>query len=80
MKLPRDVGGSDLARAIERYGYKITRQSGSHMRFTTQIGGEHHITIPSHKPLKVGTLSAILDEISRHLKRDKLDLVKELRL
>jgi len=35
MKLPRDVSGHDLARALGKYGYEITRQKGSHMRLTT---------------------------------------------
>jgi hypothetical protein len=26
MKLPRDVGGRDLARLLSRYGYEITRR------------------------------------------------------
>jgi predicted RNA binding protein YcfA (HicA-like mRNA interferase family) len=32
VKLPRDLSGDELARALRRYGYQITRQSGSHMR------------------------------------------------
>lgn len=48
MKLPRDISGTGLAKAIERYGYKISRQTGSHLRLTTRLGGEHHITIPAH--------------------------------
>jgi hypothetical protein len=30
-------------------------------------GGEHHITIPAHNPLRVGTLAAILAEVAHHL-------------
>ena len=30
------------------------------MRLTTQRGGEHHLTIPAHNPLRIGTLNAIL--------------------
>ena len=48
MKLPRDMGGEELAALLGRYGYKITRQTGSHMRLTsTSKGFEHHITVPS---------------------------------
>ena len=35
-RLPRDISGRDLARALRRYGYEVTRESGSHMRLTTQ--------------------------------------------
>ena len=41
MKLPRDLSGSDLARALQVLGYRVTRQTGSHMRLTTtERGGE----------------------------------------
>lgn len=50
MKLPRDLSGSDLAKRLNALGYQITRQTGSHLRLTTQENGEHHITIPRHDP------------------------------
>jgi len=79
MKLPRDVGGRDLAELLSRYGYTITRQSGSHLRLTSSArGGIHHLTLPNHKPLKVGTLSAVLGDIARHLELEKPDLVRQL--
>jgi len=47
MKLPRDAGGEELAAHLGRYGYKITRQTGSHIRLTSTAKGlENHITIP----------------------------------
>ncbi|MGB9826429.1 MAG: type II toxin-antitoxin system HicA family toxin [Desulfofundulus sp.] len=53
---------------MARYGYRVTRQTGSHLRLTTTIQGEHHITIPLHAPLKVGTLNGILTDVADHLK------------
>ena len=67
MRLPRDLSGEDLATLLARYDYELTRQIGSHMRLTTTRGGEHHVTIPHHKSLRVGTLSAILRDVSEHL-------------
>jgi len=79
MKLPRDMGGEELAALLGRYGYKITRQTGSHMRLTsTSKGFEHNITIPRHKPLRVGTLSSIVNEIADYLEIERQKLVKEL--
>ena len=79
MKLPRDMGGEELAALLGRYGYKITRQTGSHMRLTsTSKGFEHHITIPRHKPLRVGTLSSIVNEIAAYLEIERQKLVREL--
>lgn len=74
MRLPRDVTGRALAKMLDRFGYLVTRTSGSHMRLTTQQRGEHHLTIPAHDPLRLGTLAAILDEVARHfgMTRDEL--------
>ena len=79
MKLPRDMGGEELAALLGRYGYKITRQTGNHMRLTsTSKGFEHNITIPRHKPLRVGTLSSIVNEIAAYLEIERQKLVEEL--
>ena len=78
MKIPRDIGGKELAKSLKKYGYKISRQTGSHIRLTTPLKGEHHITIPGHKPLRVGTLNNILTDIAKHLEREKQILIKEL--
>jgi predicted RNA binding protein YcfA (HicA-like mRNA interferase family) len=78
MRLPRDLDGEELAVLLRRYGYEVTRQTGSHMRLTTTQGGEHHITIPRHKPLRVGTLSAILRDVAEHLGITRQTLVEML--
>lgn len=78
MRIPRDIGGRELANILARHGYEITRQTGSHIRLTTKVNGEHHITIPEHKPLRVGTLNNIINDISAHLEIDKKSLVIEL--
>lgn len=74
MKLPRDVGGVELAKALSRIGYEVTRQTGSHIRLTYTGPREHHVTIPAHSPLKLGTLAGILGEVAAHqgLTRDQL--------
>ncbi len=79
MKLPRDMGGEELDALLGRYVYKITRQTGSHMRLTSiSKGFEHHITIPRHKSLSVGTLSSIVNEIAAYLEIERQKLVEEL--
>jgi predicted RNA binding protein YcfA (HicA-like mRNA interferase family) len=78
MRLPRDLGGDDLATLLKQYDYEVTRQSGSHMRLTTQRGGEHHITIPRHVSLRVGTLNAILKDVAQHLGIERETLLKSL--
>ena len=78
MRLPRDWSGEKLAKLLRPYGYEVTRQTGSHVRLTTQQGGEHHVTIPRHSPLRVGTLSAILKDVAQHLGLERDELVAEL--
>lgn len=79
MKLPRDLSGEDLARLLRRHGYEITRQTGSHIRLTSEIKGtQHHITIPAHSVLKIGTLGAILSDVALYLELDRFTLAKEL--
>lgn len=79
MKLPRDVSGDELAALLRGYGYEPTRQTGSHLRLTrTGDGQEHHVTIPRHDPLRIGTLSAILNEIAAHLGIERAELASKL--
>ena len=66
MRIPRDLTGKELIKVLGKLGYEVTRQSGSHIRLTTSLNGTHHITIPDHRPIKVGTLSGILADIAMH--------------
>lgn len=74
MRLPRDLSGGDLVKRLGRLGYAVTRQTGSHIRLTSRTHGEHHVTVPKHDPLRIGTLAAILDGVAAHhgLTRDEL--------
>jgi len=79
VKLPRDISGTELAKRLQKLGYVVTRQTGSHQRLTKRSPeGDHHITIPAHKTLKVGTLSSILSEIAGHHKTTKEDLIEQV--
>jgi predicted RNA binding protein YcfA (HicA-like mRNA interferase family) len=66
MKLPRDVSGASLVKALARLGYRVTRQSGSHIRLTCEQPAQHHVTIPNHDSLRIGTLAAILSDVAAH--------------
>lgn len=80
MRLPRDVEPKALVRALNVLGYQPTRQTGSHIRITTQVGGEHHEVIPNHKPIKIGTLQSILSSIANHHGMTVDELLEKLRL
>ena len=78
MKLPRDVSGADLAKRLGRLGYEVTRQTGSHLRLTTSQRGQHHVTIPNHDPLRVGTLAGILGDVAAHFETSRDELIHRL--
>jgi predicted RNA binding protein YcfA (HicA-like mRNA interferase family) len=78
MKLPRDLSAGDLIKVLGKRGYVVTRQKGSHIRLTTQQNGEHHLTIPNHDPLAVGTLSGILRDVADHFGIAREELIQEL--
>ena len=64
------VSGSDLIRALERAGWIVARQKGSHVRL-------HHperqlfLVVPLHRELKKGTLAGIMRDV--HITREELN-------
>jgi predicted RNA binding protein YcfA (HicA-like mRNA interferase family) len=71
MKLPRDISASELIKLLKDLGYNISRQKGSHIRLTTKLNGEHHLTIPNHESIKLGTLSSIINDVAIHFNQSK---------
>ncbi len=80
MKLPRDVSGPDLVKALRRLGYQTTRQKGSDIRLTTEQMGQHHEVVPNHYPIKPGTLHGILKSVASHHKTTVEELIKTINL
>ncbi len=78
MKIPRNITGRELAGLLFPFGYEVTRQVGSHIRLTTNQKGKHHITIPDHKALRIGTLSSIINEVALHFNMSKSELLQKL--
>lgn len=79
MKLPRDLSGDELVKLLAHLGYQITRQTGSHVRLTRPGEHEHHITVPRHQILKVGTLHNILKDVATHLGTSVEELIESLK-
>jgi predicted RNA binding protein YcfA (HicA-like mRNA interferase family) len=79
LRIPRDLSGHELIRLLRRYGYERTRQVGSHIRLQSNLRGYvHHLTIPDHKTLRVGTLSAVLSDVANYLDMERSKLEQEL--
>jgi len=57
-KLPV-VAGRDVVRALERMGFTVARQRGSHIMMRR---GPTGCVVPDHDELKIGTLVGVLKQ------------------
>ena len=79
MKLPRDLSGNELVAVLcKRWGYVKIHQVGSHIILQTDEPSAHRIAVPAHKPLRVGTLNAILSAVAAHKHVHRETILKEL--
>jgi predicted RNA binding protein YcfA (HicA-like mRNA interferase family) len=60
-KLPTDLSGSDLVGALQRIGFIVQRQRGSHIVLRRE-SPRARVVVPNHKTLRIGTLRTILHE------------------
>jgi len=52
-----------IVRALQRDGWVVVRQRGSHIRLQKRVGEEVlKITVPAHRPVKRSTLAHILKQ------------------
>lgn len=56
--LPR-VSGAEVVRALQRLGFTVARQRGSHIVMRSGTAG---CVVPNHKELKTGTLAGVLKQ------------------
>jgi predicted RNA binding protein YcfA (HicA-like mRNA interferase family) len=78
-KVPRDLSGRELCGLLEAFGYQITRELGSNIRLTRTVeGARRSITIPDHRPIKIGTLNSVLAQIAEEQKISKKSLIEKL--
>jgi predicted RNA binding protein YcfA (HicA-like mRNA interferase family) len=57
--LPRDVSGAEASRALQRLGFVVQRQTGSHLILHKE---NRNVVVPQHKPLKPGTLKGVIEQ------------------
>lgn len=59
-----------IVRALQKDGWVVVRQRGSHIRMQRRLGEEVlKVTIPAHRPVKSSTLSHILRQVRLDLDR-----------
>jgi predicted RNA binding protein YcfA (HicA-like mRNA interferase family) len=79
VKLPRDLSGKELVALLQRLEYRVVRQTGSHIRLTCTIGGhEHHLTVPAHRDLKLGIISAVVSDVATQHGVDREQMAERL--
>ncbi|MEO2151654.1 MAG: type II toxin-antitoxin system HicA family toxin [Thermococcus sp.] len=61
MRLPRDVSGLELIKALQKLNYKPVRQKGRHVVLVNDSG--KMVVVPLHKRLKTGLLKTIMREV-----------------
>lgn len=77
-RIPRDLSGGELIKALRRLGYQESRSSGSHVRLTCPGPPQHHLTVPRHDPLRLGTLVGILDELAESRRSTREEILNAL--
>lgn len=74
MKVP-SLSYKRVIKALEKAGFQVVRQRGSHIRMERQLGEKRIIVIvPAHIPIKHSTLAHILKDAQISLE-EFLDLI-----
>lgn len=60
VKLPRDISGRELIKALKKIGYYVDHQKGSHIILYNESPGYPRISIPDHKNVRAGLLRQII--------------------
>ena len=59
-----------MVRALQRDGWVVVRQRGSHIRLQKRLGSELlKLTVPAHRPIKRSTLSHLLKQARLDVER-----------
>jgi predicted RNA binding protein YcfA (HicA-like mRNA interferase family) len=59
VKLPRDLSGADVVKALKRCGFELKRQRGSHSILRKE---SRTVVVPQHRPIKPGTLKGVIEQ------------------
>jgi predicted RNA binding protein YcfA (HicA-like mRNA interferase family) len=79
MRLPRDISGRALAKALTRHwGYRQVNQVGSHIILQTEEPEHHRISVPDHSPLRIGTFTGILRAVARAKRTTRETIIASL--
>lgn len=61
-RLPQ-VSGKEVVKALEKLGYFVDVQHGSHIILRNEAPPYRRVTVPNHKTIAKGTLRSIIREV-----------------
>ncbi len=68
------VSATELIKFLEKQGFAIDRQKGSHIVLTRQLTvSKQVLTVPNHKELDIGTTKAIYNQCKKYIAEETLD-------
>jgi len=74
------VSGAVLCKVLEKHGYSVVSQKGSHIKLKLICKkGTHVIIIPNQKTVAKGTLNDILNKVSLWVDKSKEELIEMLK-
>lgn len=66
--------GKEVVKRLEKLGYIVVRQKGSHVRLHHVSGSVKPLTVPLHREIKVGLLASIIKDVGLSIE-DFLNIV-----
>ena len=79
MKIPRDISGDKLVKALcKSWGYQQIHQVGSHVILETESPSHQRMSIPNHKSLRIGTINSIIRAVANHKGVNKNKIIETL--
>lgn len=65
---PKALSGEDVVAILERFGFFVQSQRGSHVKMQREIAGiTETLVIPLHDRLAKGTVKAIFSQATRYI-------------
>ncbi|MHB8660987.1 MAG: type II toxin-antitoxin system HicA family toxin [Minisyncoccota bacterium] len=73
MSKPKRLSGQEVVKILERFGFKVERQRGSHITLARVQNGQRQVLlISNHKELKTGAVVGIYKQASHYIPEEEL--------
>ncbi|PZV00280.1 MAG: type II toxin-antitoxin system HicA family toxin [Leptolyngbya sp.] len=73
MPRAKRLSGAEIVSILERFGFQVYSQRGSHIKLRRENGlGKETLTVPNHRQLDTGTCRAIYRQACRYIPESEL--------